>query len=462
MFRALMALVLLAPLPLGAYATWAWTAGAVVCGVLLAAWGALALRGLLAVTTPPPFLLWATLAMAMAMAWALLQTAGFMPETWHHPIWLTSAEALGTPYRGTISLDPAAGRESILRMAANSGVFWLAFQYGSDPRRAWRILRALAVCASCYASFGLIMTLSDAGRIPWFDNSRFPGQVTATFVNPNSWATYCGIGLLCATAVIRHRFARSTAYLDGLRTRLYVLLTEFIPRNTLLLAGWLVLASALLLSLSRGGVAATVLALLVFTWLLALQRPQRARALAMRTLVTAMAGAALLLLAGGGLARHFGEADSDWAARAEIYTLTIQAIREKPLLGTGLGTYASIYRSLRTEGIRPGVTRAHNDYLELAVELGIPAALLILAAMAALAIGCARGVLARRRDAELPAVGAAGCALVGAHSFLDFSLQLPAIAATFSLLFGAAVAQARGRLTAGSASVMRNSRPDAG
>ncbi len=40
-----------------------------------------------------------------------------------------------------------------------------------------------------------------------------------------------------------------------------------------------------------------------------------------------------------------------------------------------------------------------------------------------------------------PCIGVAATALVGAHSFVDFSLQIPAVTATYCLLMGAACAQ---------------------
>ena len=440
LLHALVALTLLAPLPFGAFPAWAWATLSGGCGALLLGWGVLALAGRVAVVRPPRCLRWSALAFALAMLWAMLQTLGFTPESWHHPLWRLTAEALGTPYRGAVSLDPAASRESVLRILSYAGVFWLAFQCGRDPAAAGYVLRAVATGSACYALYGLAVAHSGAEVILWFEKTAFLDAVTATFVNPNSFATYAGIGLLCATAVLRHRFERRAAGLVGARVRLHFLIAGFLPRNALFLAAWLVLAWALLLSLSRGGVAATALALLVFLSILAARRGRRV--LALRSIGAALAiGAALFLLVGDGLERRLRDVGPDWGKRSEIYSQTVKAIDDAPLLGTGLGTFASVYRSHRTEGIRRGVRMAHNDYLELALELGLPAAALFVAAIFGLALACAGGVLGRRRDAVHPAVGVAVCTLVGAHSLVDFSLQIPAVAVTFALVLGVAVAQ---------------------
>ena len=288
------------------------------------------------------------------------------------------------------------------------------------------------------------MAVAFSGNAPiqWFERTVHHEVVTATFVNPNSFATYAGIGLLCATAVLWYRFRPGLPGAAGLRLRLRYVLAEFMPRNTLFLIMWLVLASALLLSLSRGGVAATALSLMVFFWVLAARRGVRTRTIVLGSVGPALAGATLFLLVGEGLERRVWDTGPDWLKRAEIYAPTLGAIEESPLLGTGLGTFAAVYRSHRSEEIRPGVNMAHNDYLELMLELGTPAAVLLVCSIAVLALGCALGVRARRREAALPAVGVAACTLVGAHALVDFSLQIPAVAVTFALVLGVSVSQA--------------------
>ena len=441
--RALVALTLAAPLPFGAVAGWASAIVAVASGALLLAWGVGALAGRTVVPRPSRFVWWSVLAFALAVLWAVLQTVGFTPEPWHHELWRDTAEALGTPYHGAVSLDPATSREGIVRIVACAGAFWLALQYGRDRWRAWYALQALAVGSTCYALYGLAVTLSGARVILWFEKTANVDAVTATFVNQNSFATYAGIGLLCTTAVLRRRFVGGLEGIAGVRERLRLLLGELVPRYWLFLACWLALASALLLSLSRGGVAATAVALLAFLWVLPASRGVRARTLLLRTVGPVLVGAALLLLGGEGMERRLWEAGPDWEKRLEIYSQTVKAIEDAPLLGTGLGTYASVYRSYRTEDVRPGVHMAHNDYLELALELGIPAAAVLVLSVVMLALVCVRGVRVRRADIEIPAAGVAVCTLVGIHALVDFSLQIPAVAITFALVLGVAVAQSR-------------------
>lgn len=442
-FHALIALTLAAPLPFGAYPAWAWASMSAACGALLFGWGLSALTGRTRVTRPPSFLWWSAAALGLALLWALLQTAEFVPAGWRHPMWRDAAAALEIPHRGAISLDPAASRASVLRVLSYAGVFWLAYQYGRDSRRASYAFRALTAGSACYALYGLVVVFSGAESILWFEKTSYVNAATGTFVNPNSFGAYCGIGLLCATAVLQRRFFNDALKKMDFRERLRFLLVAFIPRNALLLAAWMTLASALLFSLSRGATAATILAILAMLAILALRRGLSLRKLMTRKIGILLAGGLPLLLAADVQEWRIWEIGPDLGRRSEIYSQTLMAIGEAPLAGTGLGTFESVYRSHRTGEIRPGVLMAHNDYLELALELGIPAAALFVFAVFALGVGCARGVWIRNRDFEFPAAGAAVCVLMGAHSLIDFSLQIPAVAVTFSFVLGVAVAQSQ-------------------
>ena len=441
LFRALVAMVLVAPLPFGAVPAWAWSAMAGVTGALLLGWGSAVARRRTPAVRAPRRLWWAAAPFGLAVLWAGFQTVPFSPSELHHPLWRSAAEALGSSYRGSISLDPVASRESLVRIVTSAGIFWLALQLGRDRGRAGRILVAVAAGSAVYAAYGLAVDLSGANTILWLDKTAYHDVVTATFVNRNSFATFAGLGLLCTVAALYRGVARDVAGARGARESARRLLGTSPIRHAALAGAALVLGTALALSESRAGAAATGLGFAVLVFVLAARRGLSARAVVLSAVLLAAAGAAVMALSGEGLERRLHETESDWRTRAEIAERTRHAIGDAPILGTGLGTFASVYRVYRSGRLGPNVDRAHNDYLELALELGLPAAACFVGALAVLALVCAAGVFIRRRDVEVPAVGLASCVLVGAHALVDFSLQIPAVAATFALVLGAAVAQ---------------------
>ncbi len=118
-------------------------------------------------------------------------------------------------------------------------------------------------------------------------------------------------------------------------------------------------------------------------------------------------GVAFFALSGGTVLDRLARTSTEEGLRPKIYELTLDAISDAPWLGTGYGTFPDVFRMYRDESVPSIVERAHNTYLENALELGWPAAAALFLAVAVCALYCALGVRRRRRDAIYPAVGVA-------------------------------------------------------
>ena len=147
-----------------------------------------------------------------------------------------------------------------------------------------------------------------------------------------------------------------------------------------------------------------------------------------------LAGAAMMLgLAGFAVkyADYFDRGATSVGARFGYWRAAAQTAMEKPLLGTGPGTFQLAYKRHRAPGAEP--TRlTHNDYLQQASDSGWPGF-----ALYAAFIGGAAWILARRRldDPLLIAVrlGLLAWALQG---FVEFGLYIPALAWPAWLMLG--------------------------
>jgi len=69
------------------------------------------------------------------------------------------------------------------------------------------------------------------------------------------------------------------------------------------------------------------------------------------------------------------------AVRANINKSSIAMLAERPLSGWGLNTYVPVYRQFALYDDGTYVNRAHNDWLQFAVEGGIPFAAIMLAVL---------------------------------------------------------------------------------
>ena len=98
--------------------------------------------------------------------------------------------------------------------------------------------------------------------------------------------------------------------------------------------------------------------------------------------------------------------------------------------GSGFGSFATLFAAHeRLEWVKPtAVNAVHNDYLQLLLEGGVPAVLLLVALLAGVAVAARRGLRLGRRDPARREL-IAGLAIVGLcllHSLVDYPLRRPA------------------------------------
>ena len=132
---------------------------------------------------------------AAVVLWILTQNATWTPDWLHHPIWQMTADALGRPVEGSISVDRELTSLALLRLITAASVFWLALQLCRDAARASFLLQSVAAIIGVYAAYGLVATWLTPGHILWFKNPYLQiwprGVVTSTFVNPDSVFCVC-------------------------------------------------------------------------------------------------------------------------------------------------------------------------------------------------------------------------------------------------------------------------------
>ena len=121
-------------------------------------------------------------------------------------------------------------------------------------------------------------------------------------------------------------------------------------------------------------------------------------------------------------------------SRGHIWDLTVRAISASLPLGTGLGTFPGIYAVQENPAVVDPtyVNHAHNDYLELILETGVPGLLLMLVFF--LWYGWRTIRVWRSSFSSLFAKAASiACAAILAHSLVDYPLRTTAIAALFGM-----------------------------
>ena len=88
---------------------------------------------------------------------------------------------------------------------------------------------------------------------------------------------------------------------------------------------------------------------------------------------------------------------------------------------------------------------AHNSYLENVYELGVPGACLLYGLLLGVMARLIRAIRHRRHDCALPAFALASMVTCGLHAGVDFSMQMPALAALLVAIMSIGWAQSFGR-----------------
>jgi O-antigen ligase len=285
-------------------------------------------------------------------------------------------------------------------------------------------------------------------RIWWFPVGQGRG-LTSTFISPNTAATYFGLSVLAATALLArslsHTLQAGGAVAGANRREVFVnALTRSLGGLTVV---WLLLLTVLLLTASRGGILASLSAVAVMLFLRTFRGRNKPGSLS-RFLIGGgllLALVAVIEVAGGKfLSRLFisGIKDID---RYYAMQAALTAASDHLLTGSGAGTFQSIFPLYRPASLdKTGFwSSAHSDYLDSLVGLGVPGFGALLFILATLAYRTLRGVMARRRDSHYALIALSATVLVGLHAFVDFSLQIQGVVTTYIALMGVGVAQSQ-------------------
>jgi O-antigen ligase len=382
--------------------------------------------------------------------WILIQNATWTPDWMHHPIWQMTANALGRPVEGSISVNRELTSLALLRLVTAASVFWLALQLCRDPARASLLLWSIAAITCMYAAYGLFALALMPGHVLWFKNSYANGRVTSTFVNPDSFSAYAGIGVVVFCGLILRLYRDELAAIGGsARFRIADFIEVTGKRGVLLFAGAFLTLVALLLTASRGGIASTGFGLFVMGVLTLRLRNQPFAQSVMIIVFGALLVGAIFLVFGDAVLGKIAQAGFGDQGRIGLYVITMRSILAVPWLGYGYGTFVDVFPMFRDQSLTTSGqwTAAHDTYLEAFQGLGLIFGPMLVATLAVLVWCCVKGALTRQMN-ETPCLAAGVAFLLGAHALVDFTLQLQAIAITFMALLGAGVAQSESsRLT---------------
>ena len=291
-------------------------------------------------------------------------------------------------------------------------------------RASWIVIAILVGTLAAVLLGALQVGSADPVTSPWYLYSvtNF-GLAAGFFANSNHMATLLLISIPMLFALVADLNRKA----DNSKAGSGVLL--------LMVAGILVLLVGIFLN---GSLAVLLLGLPVVMISAAILIPEGMR-------LRGVAGALALVSIAGILAVYLTPMQDKIVAsnatsfntRQTMWTNTLPAIKDHGLLGSGIGSYSKVYPQYEDQSAvdTTYVNHAHNEYLEIATEAGVPGILLLLAFLIWWGSSTARIWRSAAADRYAVAATIASAAML-IHSLVDYPLRT----ATLSTIMAACLA----------------------
>ena len=390
-----------------------------IAGIAIILWAAVAETSRSLPRSARPILLLVIAAIAISALQAVPLPAALVSHGVRSRIYEDYVVLGRTPPALPISLTPYASVSTLLCIIPPMAMF-CAIVCLKAYRRSW-LAAALLIGTMFGIVLGALQVVNVGSDSHWYlyrETNR--GQGVGFFANANHMASLLLIAVpfvaALASAGKNSNLQRRSALLMVLGATMLLLVVGLALNGSL--AGFVlaipVMAGSAIIILARGSAWRKWLA-----------------AIAGLTLAAAMAG---LSTSSIGTAKIGQDARTSFQSRGQILHTTARAITDAMPFGSGLGSFRQVYRLYeRPETVTAEyVVHAHNDYVEIALELGVGGILLVVLFLAwwtraawSVWLNCEGGPFAR--------AAAVASAAVLIHSAVDFPLRTEAISVAFAM-----------------------------
>ncbi len=335
-----------------------------------------------------------------------------------------------------LSLDTYSSRLYGLKSLAYAIGFSLSLLLVTSHKRLNIVLHTVLFSGLLQALYGLFMVLSGLEYGFLVEKYVGVGNATGTFVNSNHFGAYMVICLSIGVGLLLGHRQSSPMFLGGFN--LSKSFEYILSAKTSLRVALAVMVVALLLSSSRSANGIFIIAL-VTTIACSMLISKR------WSWPLLIFGALFIVVDIVVLGQWFGfydvaerlvSTDLNTEDRGSIALMVLSMLRDFPLTGVGGGAFDMVFSTYKTATFDLRYEHAHNDFLQLMVELGIPVFLLmvlfVLLTLKKVLTSLRTNQSTIKRAVAFSALMATVWMLL--HSLTDFNLQITANAFTFVIL----------------------------
>jgi len=350
-----------------------------------------------------------------------------------------------------ISLTPEDTRAGLVLFLAYGLLFFVTVQRIKVFEDVERLLRWCAVSAVCMAVFGLVQYIAGNGEFFWFYTHPFSntfGGAKGSFTNKNHFAHFLALGagpliwwLLSVSRRMRPRI-HNTLQPSTSGDRWEELKTY------LLGLALVVVVFAVLMSLSRGGMAALILASVVSAAVCYWASAGAGRFLGILLAACVLIGAALSVFGLDHVGRRLETLTSDsseqkdrFGGRLTIWTTAANAATNYIWFGSGVGSFREVYPMYADSAVDENIefTHAENSYLQVLLETGVIGLGLSISGIILWGSWCVAGWKGPVRLKVCAGAIAGSLAAATAQALVDYVWYVPACMAITAILAACAL-----------------------
>jgi len=423
-FVCLCGLIIYAPLPLGANRIWASSTIEFFVFFTFLLHLILVLKNQI-LLFPPKYAAPVLLPLVLTVIWLLIQILPGLGGFIRH----TDAENIFK----TLSFDPSLTHIMLLKTLTLTLFAWLLFCYVENKKQLYQLVMCIVISGFFQAFYATWLNLNKGMPSPIF-NMPYGVRAQGSFVYHNQLANYLALCLAMGIGILMSQLSLNGSG-SSLRhiTRDWALM--ILSPKVVIRLGLIIMVIALILTRSRMGNSAFFLSLAaisLFAFFFYNRKPKNQRAMLISFFILD------LLIIGSifgveKVRQRLVETSLQSETRDEVVRDSLPIIADYPLAGTGGGSFYSTFPSYHPGPYSGFYDHAHNDYIQFAVELGLPIALMLGAMMLYCLFVSLKTM--RKRKTRLYQGVSFGCAVAVLHMLLhssvDFSLQSPAIALLF-------------------------------
>lgn len=298
---------------------------------------------------------------------------------------------------------------ALVRLLSYVGIFYLVLNnFNFDM---FRCIFGIVICIGTGISIYGFLQYFGILNHSWWIPKEF---LASTFVNHNHFAGYLELVIPMTLGILLERKKKTLVFKLGLIASLIIMTAVFIFTQ------------------SRGGWICLGISLFIMNIFLIKERRLKKSSLLLFLLISAVVLSFVYFNREEIPARIetvTNISETSIQTRIKIWQGTLMMIKDNPILGTGIGTYDWAFYRYRPTGLNIRAGYAHNEYLNMAAEMGILAPFIMLW-LFALVISSAL----KRKTFKAQKLGCAmGILSLSLHGFVDFNFHILANMLLFTL-----------------------------